>query len=65
MRLGEDYTCATVATGSGFVPTDWRTPGYVGDMFLYMFYGLCDAAWQATVYWYESLVLPSAISSSY
>lgn len=34
-----------------FVPTDWATPGYVGPMFLYMFYGLYDALWQATVYW--------------
>jgi hypothetical protein len=35
-----------------FVPTDWETPGYVGPMFLYLFYGFYDAAWQASVYWY-------------
>jgi hypothetical protein len=35
-----------------YKPTDWQTPGYVGVMFLYIFYGLFDAAWQATVYWY-------------
>jgi hypothetical protein len=45
------YTRATVATDSGFVPTDWTTPGYVGPMFLYFFYGLYDALWQASVYW--------------
>ncbi|KAH1532067.1 hypothetical protein KXX18_006356 [Aspergillus fumigatus] len=35
-----------------FVPTDWETPGYVGPMFLYLFYGFYDAAWQASVYWF-------------
>lgn len=45
------YTRASVATDSGFVPTDWTDSGYAGPMFLYIFYGLYDAAWQATVYW--------------
>lgn len=31
---------------------DWKDHGYVGPMFLYIFYGFYDAAWQATVYWY-------------
>ncbi|CAG8983849.1 hypothetical protein HYALB_00005487 [Hymenoscyphus albidus] len=31
---------------------DWSTPGYVGPMFLYFFYGFFDATWQAAVYWY-------------
>lgn len=30
---------------------DWTTPGYVGPMFLYMFYGFYDAAFQTCVYW--------------
>jgi len=30
---------------------DWTTPGYVGPMFLYIFYGMFDAAWQTSVYW--------------
>lgn len=30
---------------------DWTTKGYVGPMFLYLFYGFYDAAWQTTVYW--------------
>lgn len=45
------YTRADVAAPD-FKPTDWQTPGYVGPMFLYMFYGFYDALWQATVYWY-------------
>jgi MFS family permease len=35
-----------------YVFMDWTTPGYVGPMFLYFFYGLFDATWQASVYWY-------------
>jgi hypothetical protein len=34
-----------------FQPMDWSTTGYVGPMFLYFFYGLYDAVWQASVYW--------------
>jgi hypothetical protein len=30
---------------------DWTAPGYVGPMFLYMFYGVYDAAFQTAVYW--------------
>jgi hypothetical protein len=30
---------------------DFRDSGYVGPMFLYMFYGLYDAMWQTYVYW--------------
>ena len=53
------YTRDTVnpKLNPSFVPTDWKTDGYVGVMFLYIFYGLYDAAWQATVYWYSSSVL--------
>jgi hypothetical protein len=52
------YTRATVntlftgvETNPDFVAMDWTDSGYVGLMFLYMFYGAYDAAWQATVYW--------------
>jgi MFS family permease len=31
---------------------DWTSDGYIGPMFLYMFYGFFDAAWQTTVYWF-------------
>ena len=30
---------------------DWEWDGYVGPMFLYIFYGFYDAAWQTSVYW--------------
>ena len=30
---------------------DWTSDGYIGPMFLYMFYGFYDAAWQTCVYW--------------
>ncbi|KAG4417036.1 hypothetical protein IFR04_009812 [Cadophora malorum] len=45
------YTRKTVADPS-FIPTDWTTSGYVGPMFLYIFYGFYDSLWQASVYWY-------------
>jgi hypothetical protein len=41
-----------------FVPTDWTSSGYVGPMFLYIFYGFYDALWQATVYWYVPYLFP-------
>jgi fatty acid desaturase len=30
---------------------DWTSDGFVGPMFLYIFYGFYDAAWQTFVYW--------------
>lgn len=33
-------------------PLDWSTSGYVGPMFLYMFYGFYDASWQCCAYWF-------------
>ncbi|EED19055.1 DUF895 domain membrane protein [Talaromyces stipitatus ATCC 10500] len=45
------YTRADVSKDSGFVPWDWTTPGYVGPMFLYFFYGCYDAIWQGCMYW--------------
>lgn len=44
------YTRESV-NAADFVPTDWSTSGYVGPMFLYLFYGFFDAVWQGTVYW--------------
>jgi MFS family permease len=35
---------------------DFEDSGYIGPVFLYMFYGFYDAAWQTCIYWY---VLPS------
>lgn len=34
------------------VKADWSSSGYIGPMFLYMFYGFFDACWQTCVYWY-------------
>ncbi|RFU30377.1 hypothetical protein B7463_g5945, partial [Scytalidium lignicola] len=42
----------SVETNPDWVPKDWTDSDYVGLMFLYMFYGAFDAAWQATVYWF-------------
>lgn len=37
-----------------YVPVDWTDGGdaYIGPMFLFMFYGFYDAAWQTCIYWY-------------
>ncbi|KAF1987209.1 MFS general substrate transporter [Aulographum hederae CBS 113979] len=35
-----------------YVKMDWTSSGYIGPMFLYMFYGFYDAAFQTAVYWY-------------
>ncbi|KAL8671519.1 MAG: hypothetical protein Q9168_003988 [Polycauliona sp. 1 TL-2023] len=35
-----------------YVKMDWTGGGYVGPMFLYMFFGFYDAAWQTCVYWF-------------
>jgi MFS family permease len=31
---------------------DWTNGGYIGPMFLYIFYGMYDAVWQTCIYWY-------------
>lgn len=31
---------------------DWTDKGYLGPMFLYMFYGFYDSVWQGCVYWF-------------
>lgn len=49
--FAKTYTRADVAK-STFVPMDWQHSGYVGKMFLYIFYGFYDAAWQASAYWF-------------
>ncbi|KAK4225780.1 major facilitator superfamily domain-containing protein [Podospora fimiseda] len=37
---------------SGYVKADWKDDGYIGAMFLFMFYAFFDAAWQTCIYWY-------------
>ncbi|KAF2453367.1 major facilitator superfamily domain-containing protein [Lineolata rhizophorae] len=39
-------------TSDDYEKMDWTSSGYVGPMFLYIFYGFYDAAWQTSVYWY-------------
>ncbi|OBW69161.1 MAG: Phenylalanine ammonia-lyase [Aureobasidium pullulans] len=48
------YTRASVDTKPpvSYVAKDWNDAGYVGPMFLYIFYGFYDAAWQTCVYWF-------------
>ncbi|KAI9661174.1 MAG: hypothetical protein M1821_009501 [Bathelium mastoideum] len=46
------YTRSTYPEKDSVVKEDWTTSGYVGPMFLYMFYGFYDAAWQTCVYWF-------------
>ncbi|PNS15793.1 UNC93-like protein [Sphaceloma murrayae] len=42
----------SITDAEGYVKMDWTTSGYVGPMFLYIFYGVFDAAWQTCVYWF-------------
>ena len=46
------YNRNTFPEKDNVVKEDWTTSGYVGPMFLYIFYGFYDAAWQTCVYWY-------------
>ena len=46
-------------TAKTYVKLDFKDSGYIGPMFLYMFYGLYDAAWQTSVYWYATDLLSS------
>lgn len=38
---------------------DWTDRRYIGPMFLYIFYGFYDAAWQVTVYWFMGAITNS------
>ena len=38
-------------TATDYVKLDWTDSGYIGPMFLYMFYGFFDAIWQTSAYW--------------
>jgi hypothetical protein len=44
------YTRAQTSD-KNYAVMDWNSHGYVGPMFLYMFYGFYDAAFQTCVYW--------------
>jgi hypothetical protein len=46
----EQYT-RTEVNSKNYQTLDWKDFGYIRPMFLYMFYGFFDAAWQISVYW--------------
>jgi MFS family permease len=54
------YTRESVKTDPSLI-LDFKDSGYIGPMFLYMFYGFYDAAWQTTVYWYVPPLFPSSL----
>jgi len=45
------YTRESTLGDKNFVARDFTDPGYIGPMFLYMFYGAYDSVWQTTTYW--------------
>ncbi|KAL8692326.1 MAG: hypothetical protein Q9218_002619 [Villophora microphyllina] len=47
----KQYTRAETSADN-YVKMDWTSSGYVGPMFLYMFFGFYDAAWQICIYWF-------------
>ncbi|KAJ9142578.1 MFS general substrate transporter [Coniochaeta hoffmannii] len=55
------------ATGeSTYKTVDWTDGGelYIGPMFLYIFYGFFDAAWQTSIYWYMGALSNSGRKSA-
>jgi MFS family permease len=42
----------SVTSAKTYVKMDWKDHGYVGPMFLYIFYGFYDASWQTCIYWF-------------
>ncbi|KAJ9629264.1 hypothetical protein H2204_008904 [Knufia peltigerae] len=38
-------------TAPDYVKLDWTDSGYIGPMFLFIFYGMYDSVWQTTAYW--------------
>jgi len=46
----------TETTADDYQTFDWNDSGYIGPMFLYIFYGMYDAIWQTCVYWYMGAI---------
>lgn len=62
-----EVTSATDAAGNlTFKTVDWTDGGklYIGPMFLYIFYGFYDAAWQTSIYWYMGALSNSGRKSA-
>lgn len=51
-KFQEGFTRANTLDVKTYVGADFKESRYVGPMFLYMFYGFYDAAWQVSAYWY-------------
>jgi hypothetical protein len=49
----KDQPLREVSDDKSYQGVDWTDGGqkYIGPMFLYMFYGFYDAAWQTSIYW--------------
>jgi MFS family permease len=62
-QVGRDVTEAKDTT---YVTVDWTDGGklFIGPMFLYMFYGFFDAAWQTCIYWYMGALSNSGRKSA-
>jgi len=50
-QFQKGYTRESTLGDKNFVPMDFKDSGYIGPMFLYMFYGAFDSVWQTTSYW--------------
>jgi len=50
--------------GTVVADSDWTTAGYVGPMFLMMFYGFYDACWQCSTYWFMGALSNSGRKSA-
>lgn len=60
-------TSAVDAAGNPtFKTVDWTDGGklFIGPMFLYIFYGFFDAAWQTSIYWYMGALSNSGRKSA-
>ncbi|RAL64249.1 hypothetical protein DID88_002141 [Monilinia fructigena] len=63
----QTYTRESTNTVTGdYVPVDWTAGGknYIGPMFLYIFYGFFDSAWQGCVYWFMGALSNSGRKSA-
>jgi hypothetical protein len=64
---GRDVTEAKDADGNlTYHTVDWTDGGelFIGPMFLYIFYGFFDAAWQTSIYWYMGALSNSGRKSA-
>ncbi|SMY21387.1 unnamed protein product [Zymoseptoria tritici ST99CH_1A5] len=53
---GGGYAFQTTYTRASNASLDWEDRAYIGPMFLYIFYGFYDAAWQTAVYWFMGAI---------